>query len=258
MNNKNKLSLDVYAEMLSRFSDDFLSISKNGVADQYTYKISGREESGKIARSARIAAFKKMSESGFNKVAFDTRRIDQEHSRNPRANLQYWNRSQAFIDEEDQGKIDIFSKLLPPLEEIKKSFGAQPEYFDSYSRILYDAVNRALRVKEADMDIFRPQLAYLEQLLFARYRLSMDEISKMSQLALKDCILKKDENLLKRGAFLYATQNEGQQTQVIKDGNGVMRDNIVNAIFGNNGFRRDGERTVERTITITIRDQVLE
>ncbi len=33
---------------------------------------------------------------------------------------------------------------------------------------------------------------------------------------------------------------------------------IINAIFGNNNIRKDGEKTVERTITITIKDSVID
>lgn len=257
--NKKSLNFNACVELVSKLSNDFITVASNGAAqNQYTYQLTIKAENSQIARSARVAALKEIAQPTlFKKIAFDTRRIDQEHDRIPRTNLQYWNRSQAFIDEEDQGKIDVFAKLLPALEEIKSSFGTQPEYFNSYSRILHDSVNRILRVKEADLDIFRPQLAYLEQLMFARYRLSMEDINKMNTAILKEAILKKDENLLKRGSYLQATSGNKSEV-IIKDGDNITQNSIVNAIFGNTNFRRDGEKTVERTITITIKDNVLE
>ena len=258
MTTKNLLPFSGSVELINKLADDFVSFVDDSkkILSKCTYIITCKKESPLILRSARFAALQKAQEKPLIKVAFDTRRIDQEHDRNPRTNLQYWNRSQAFIEEEDQNKINIFSKLMLPLEEIRKDFETEPEYFNSYARVLHDSVNRILRVKEGDLDIFRPQLAYLEQLLFARYRLSMDEINKMGIKELKESILKKDENLLKRGAFLHATQDKSKQ--ISKDGNVITQESIVNAIFGNNNIRRDGERTVERTITITIRDQILE
>jgi len=116
-----------------------------------------------------------------------------------------------------------------------------------------------LRIKQGDLDIFRPQLAYLEQLVFMRYRLSLDNINKMSSDELKERILKKDENLKKRGTFNKITGGKTKPPgkDLAKDGNGaVTQEAIINAIFGNNNFRRDGEKNVTRTITITISDEV--
>lgn len=184
-----KIALNECAELTEKLANDFLSLANDFSLPpaKLIYKIASIMEAPEVSRSARLAALQQIK-GPLVKTAFDTRRIDQEHDRNPRANLQYWNRSQAFIDEEDQNKIDIFSKLMPPLEEIKNDFGTEPEYHNSYARVLYDSVNRILRVKEADLDIFRPQLAYLEQLLFARYRLSMDELSKLGSKELKERI----------------------------------------------------------------------
>jgi len=258
-----KIKLNDCIEVISQFAKDFHALTDPdlSVPSKLSYKIaSDNSESTTIERSAREAAYK-ASLTGIKKVAFDTRRFDQETTRNPRSNLQSWVRSEQFIDEDMQEKIDTFARMLKPLEELKQSFGAQPEWHDSYSRTLYDHVQRILRIKQADLDIFKPQLSYLEQLMFARYRLSMEELKRIKEAELKEVILKKDENLLKRGTYLAVTQSEPikeASNVVIKDGNGVTQESIVNAIFGNNGFRRDGEKTVERTITITIKDQVID
>ncbi len=101
----------------------------------------------------------------------------------------------------------------------------------------------------------------MEQLLFARYRLSLNDIKGMSKEALRERIMQKDEHLLKRGRYQSAVGKSELESRAvtIKDGNGkITQDSIVNAIFGNNNFRREGENKVERTITITIRDEVLD
>ena len=263
---KTKLTVDGCVELINKLASDYVDISTSNklVPDALVYKIASRDESASVDRSARMAALKEIgSPKPIKKVAFDTRRFDQETVRNPRANLQNWIRSDQFIDDETQSKVNVFARMLKPLEELKQSFGSQPEWHNSYSRTLYDHVYRILRVKEADLDIFRPQLAYLEQLMFARYRLSMDELARIREADFKEAVLKKDEALLKRGAYLHMTESPetkqaGLASGMAKDGNGLTQESIVNAIFGNNNFRRDGEKTVERTITITIRDQVVE
>lgn len=263
MADKKSISLEGYVELISKFASDYaaFSESQSEIPRKLTYTVTSKVEPARVERGARVAALKEYCKaSGIQKFAFDTRRFDQETTRNPRSNLQNWIRSEQFIDGDTQGKIDIFSKMLKPLEELKQAYGTQPEWHDSYSRTLYDHVHRILRVKEADLDIFRPQIAYLEQLMFARYRLSMEELKRIKEADFKEAILKKDENLLKRGAYLNVTQSEAtkQSALSVKDGNGITQESIVNAIFGNNNIRREGEKTVERTITITIRDQVVE
>lgn len=259
---RKKIKFNECIELISKFANDFHSISTSveNVPEKITYKIASQQESPNIERSARKAVFQTYKEaSTINKFAFDTRRFDQDTTRNPRSNLQNWVRSEQFIDDETQTKIDIFAKMLKPLEELKQAFGAEPEWHDSYSRALYDHVHRILRVKQADLDIFRPQIAYLEQLMFARYRLSMEELSRIKESDFKEAIIKKDESLLKRGSYLTMTSQGDSSSKNInlsKDGNGLTQESIVNAIFGNNNIRRDGEKTVERTITITIRDSV--
>lgn len=66
----------------------------------------------KRARLLRKAALCSLeSGQGFNKVAFDTRRIDQETEYNPRRGLQNYNRSEAFITEAIAQKVKNFAKL---------------------------------------------------------------------------------------------------------------------------------------------------
>lgn len=263
-----QLPLDGKAILLEKMAVDFSSYVDMGLDHcpaEHVYRISSRDESLSVSRLSRMAALKEIrgGSKPIRKYAFDTRRIDQEHERNPRTNLQYWHRADAFIDAEDDVKLRRFAKLMTVLSDIKKKFGAEPEWFESYARVLYDTVHRILRIKQADLDIFKPQLSYLEQLVYARYRLSMEDIEKLSKTEIEENILSKDESLLKRGRYLAETglvaSGDGRNEKLVIDGNkSTTQDSIINAIFGNNGIRREGEKTVERTITITIRDQVLE
>lgn len=258
-----KLPFSGNALLLEKIATNYTKLVDSGAKEiprQQIYKIACAEESPTIDRKARKAALNQLQ--GFTKLAFDTRRTNQETDRNPRVNLQNWHRSDQFIDADDQKNIDILSKLLAPLNELKQSFGSEPGWHESYSRQLLDQVERALRVKVGDQDLYRPQFAYLEQLIFQRYRLTFEEINRMEKTAIKHKILDKDENLLKRGAYLHSTDDElnkkSSQQLSLKTGDmPTTQESIVNAIFGSGAvIRRDGERTVERTITITIRDEV--
>lgn len=205
-----KLPFSGNAILLDKISTNYAKfVDKNAVEipSQQTYKIACEDESPRIIRSARKAALNTVKEkdSSIKKIAFDTRRIDQEVERNPRSNLQYWNRSDAFIDEGDQYNIKVLGRLFKVLEEIKDKFGRQPEYLDSYARQMHEHVGRALRVNAGDHDYYRPQFAYIEQILFARYRLTFDEILKWSNESIQFKFLQKDEALLKRGHYLDST-----------------------------------------------------
>jgi hypothetical protein len=261
-----KLTLSGNAELLNRLSKDFYDISLAGdvqIPIKRMYIIECEEEPTSVKRSARKAMLMKIAESKqIRKIAIDTRNIDQEEQRNPRKSLQYWHRSDPFIDEDMQRKINIFAKINSALENIKEEYGKEAEYHDSYARVLTDHVSRTLRLKQGDNDIFAPQMSYLEQLLFARYRLSMEEIDRMSVLDIKTAILKKDEDLMKRGVYLGNTggisKNSGGPLVISGDSSKSTQQNIVEAIFGNQNLLRSGDKKVQRTITITLTDAVIE
>lgn len=262
-----KLPLHGYIEALSQVSSDFAKLAQTNdlVPDKLSYKVACAEESPKVTRSARIAALETF-QNKIVKVAFDTRRVNQETTRIPRSNLQYWHRSQEFIDDMEQSKIDVFAKLQVVMEDIKRAYGTRPDWHDSYARVLADAVGRILRVKQGDNDIGRAQLAYLEQLLDARYRLTMDEIQTLSSDDLQNRILKKDESLLKKGliysepkladtltthANMFKNNMATSQMPSVQ----LKQEDALASLFGG-GLRREGERSVERTVTITIKDEV--
>ena len=76
-------------------------------------------------------------------------------------------------------------RLLKPLDKIRDEYGHQPEYFQSYARTLHDSIKRAVKVDADELEIFKPQLDYLVQLIFARYRLNLEDLEKMSDYVYK-------------------------------------------------------------------------
>jgi len=261
-----KLPLDAKISVISRIAKDFVDcVESESVPAELTYRTLYVDGGVEETQKARMAAFAELTPSPITKFAFDTRRVDQEGSRNPRKNLQYWHRSDQFIDEGDEKRLKTFAKLAKVLNKMKDRLGTSPEWFESYSRQLYDNVFRILRVKEADLDIFRPQISYLEQLVFARYRLSMENLEKYSEEKLEERLLSKDEELIGRSLYLKETQTEESELvskSMSKEAplqtGGLTQESIVNAIFGGQSLLKSGDKSVERTITITLRDNVIE
>ena len=76
-----------------------------------------------------------------------------------------------------------------------------PEWLDSYCRILSAALDRTLRIEQKDMDFFKPQMDYLEELLYLRYRLKDEDIIRLNEKELRNIILDKDERLLHKQIY---------------------------------------------------------
>lgn len=134
------------------------------------------------------------------KVAFDTRRINQETDYIPRRGLQNYHRSEKFISDEIANKIEAFKKLNSVLEPLKIKYGREPEWQDSYTRILESAIAKGLKTNEngddfSDVQPSMASLAYLEELLYVRYRLTPENLMSMSFDDLTNVILRKDDLL---------------------------------------------------------------
>lgn len=250
-----KLNFDGTCNFLSKFSRDFENLTKKSSFNfkRRTYKFTCSDESSKVERLARTAALKNVVKP-IKKVAFDTRRINQHTERNPRTNAQYWNRTDPFITKESQEKINVFSKLMSVLKEIKGQYGSSPEFHESYARVLHDDVERILRVKIGDNDIAEPQLAYLEQIMFLRYRLSMDDILNNNNVDIKRSILEKDENLLKRGLFMSETKSKRGDTKVVKSNsdNNEKYTAAISSFLDSSILKNSLDGKKQKTITITI------
>lgn len=226
------------------FSELYLLIS-GGSQD-----ISARKE----AISLRKDSLNSLINSGFKKLAFDTRRINQETEFNPRRGLQNYHRSEKFITEATSQKIKNFLKLKKVLQELKDKYGKEPEWQDSYARVLLNTLEKSLRVEEKDGDYAEGQpgmgsFDYLEELLYVRYRLEMNNIQSMSEEKLKKIILDKDEALTHTDANA-AVSCEVSKRDVATQG----YDTLLEKLFG--GVKATAENPeVERTVTITIKDK---
>lgn len=164
------------------------------------------------------------------KQAFDTRRIDQNLEYNPRRNLQYYQRSESFINDETADKVNLFFKIKTATDELREQFIGEPEWLDSYTRILCNAVNQTLRVDQKDFDYSTAQLDYLSELLYVRYRLGTDDIVGASVPQLKEAFLKKDERLTRRSVFINYKDGMNKisnKTEINE------RDNLIDKLFGN-------------------------
>lgn len=206
------------------------------------------------------------------KNAFDTRRINQDTTRNPRKSAQFYVRSSPFISEATQEKINKFAKLLDVLESIKKDYEGDPSYLESYAKSMYDHTTRILRVGINDGDYSEDQLRYLEQILDSRYRISLAQIDELDSFQLKTAIISKDEKLMKRGLIRnnivknYDSNIQAKPEQEVNLGStaavGITKAvkpessaGELTSLFGIPRLIHDTEKSAQRTITITIKDE---
>lgn len=201
------------------------------------------------------------------KNAFDTRRIDQNTEFNPRRNLQYYQRSEPFIDDKTAAQVKLFFKVKTATDAIRNEFIGEPDWLDSYTRILCNAVDQTLRVDQKDFDYSGPQLDYLSELLYVRYRLQPDDITNASPEILRQAFLNKDEKLLRRALFInysdgmnknnvYQDPNMHKHSDMHKT-TVVQNDPLIDQLFGNVKANKENKE-VERSVTITIKDKIVE
>lgn len=186
------------------------------------------------------------------KTAFDTRRINQHTDYNPRRNLQYYHRSDPFISNDMSNKIKTLFKLKISVDGVKEDFIVDPDWHDSYCRILSASLDRALRVDQKDMDFFRPQLDYLEELLYLRYRIKEDDIIKLNEKELRNIILNKDEKLFHKQIYAHYKNNSIKKSSNIIN---ESSDNLINNLFGDVRASQNNPE-VQRSVTITINDKI--
>ena len=212
--------------------------------------------SRKQAIELRKAAFSSFaSAGGFTKVAFDTRRIDQGTEIIPRRNLQNYQRSEEFITEATGQRLKNLAKVRKVLGNLKDKFGRDHEWQDSNARVLLSTIDKGLRsdFKDGDYTDAQPgvgSLAYIDELLHVRYRLSFDDLCKMAESDLERVILSKDEDLTRQGvhrALEISKSDVATQSY----------DTLMEKLFGNVRATKENPE-VERTVTITIKDKFVE
>jgi hypothetical protein len=226
------------------------------VTELYSLISRGSENIGsrKQARALRKNAMSGIcSGTGFTKMAFDTRRIDQEIEYNPRRGLQNYNRSEAFLSEATAQRVKNFTKLRNVLTGLKSVYGKENEWQDSSARILLAAVDKGLRTNLNDGDFATNQpgvgsFDYLEELLNVRYRLSHDDLTKMNESDLSKVILRKDGELARN-------KDIGQSLEITKNDVATKGyESLIEKLF--DGCKASSDNPdVERTITITVRDK---
>jgi len=229
----------------------------------YTYEILNAlnrdDQTRDAARSLRINHIKNAvsSKGEIIKVAFDTRRFDQETQINPRRNLQNYHRSEPFIDKDSSDKIKTFFKLKSVVDAIKEDFNGDPDWLDSYCRILSATLNSTLRIEQKDFDFFKPQLNYLEELLYLRYRLRPEDIEKLDQKELRQLIIDRDERLLHK--TIYANYNLGgisKNSAPVQNNLQKSSDPLIEKLFGDVKASKENPE-VQRSVTITIQDKLV-
>jgi len=191
----------------------------------------------------------------FVKNAFDTRRVNSETDFIPRRNLQNYHRSEAYIDKESSEKLKTFFKLKIAVDGIKEDFMGDPDWHDSYCRILSSALDRTLRVEQKDMDFFKPQLAYLEELMYLRYRLRPEDVQRLSEKELRTLVIDRDEKLLHK--TIYSNYNLGGIAKNSLPTHSIVKgpDSMIDKLFGDVKANQENKE-VERSVTITIKDKI--
>lgn len=204
------------------------------------------------------------------KQAFDSRRIDQQNDFNPRRNLQYFKRSEAFIDEDTTEKVESFFKVKNSADNIRGKYIGEPAWLDSYTRILCNALDQTLRTEQKDFDYSKAQMNYLSELLYVRYRLDKDSIDKMSSVDLEKAIMDKDETLVRlalykhyENPFLKTTNYNPQMGSYAAPGivhavpAPAPQDTLMDKLF-NNVKADHNNKNVKRSVMITIEDSIVE
>ena len=206
----------------------------------------------KQALKLRKAAFESLADgNGFTKVAFDTRRINQGTQIIPRRGLQNYHRSQDFITEATDTRLKNLTKVKRALDNLKSKYGSEHEWQDSNARVLLSTIDKGLRSDYQDGDFTESQpgvgsLDYIDELLHVRYRLSFDDICRMSETDLERNILSKDEELTRHGARSVEITKRDVATK--------NYDSLLEKLF--EGCKASVDNPdVERTITITVRDK---
>lgn len=248
----------------------------NTILEIYELISSGTESvlTRKLSAIIRKRGLDYIISSGLIKNAFDTRRIDQETTYNPRRGLQNYHRSEPFVSENMLAKIKGFSKLSTVLDQIKSEYGREPEWQDSYVRVLSAAVHKGLRTIQADGDYSDAQpsmasLAYLEELMYVRYRLTPDSLVTMADHDLRNAILSKDELLTNGGIcstvspiipsdvskYSYDNMLEKVLSSVAQVISQMKpQDDLTSKLFDIKATSDSPD--VERTVTINIKDKI--
>lgn len=186
------------------------------------------------------------------KHAFDSRRVNQNTDFNPRRNLQYYQRSEPYLSAQAAERVGLFFKVKEAADEIREKYIGEPDWLDSHTRILCNAVDQTLRIEQRDFDYSHTQLDYLSELLYVRYRLRPEDITNASRDQLRDIFLNKDERLLRRSVFVNY-QRDLHKTSAPPTSK--IEDTLTEKLFGGVKASKDN-KSVKRSVNITISDSI--
>jgi hypothetical protein len=189
------------------------------------------------------------------KLAFDTRRLEPDYV-NPRRGLQDYNRSELYITAGLETKLVAFKKLQKVLLEIKSEYSHAKAWGDSNSLRLLNSVSALLRVDINDENYSESQksnasVSYLEELLYVRYRLTVELIEEYSEGEIRDVLLGKDGELKNSEKYDKGANSDLISRSFVKDNS---YDDLLSKLFDIKASK--DSPNVERTITITINDRI--
>lgn len=215
-------------------------------------------------RRKHIAAIKNESKP-IIKNAIDTRHFDQQNTYNPRRALQMYHRSEEWIDAGTSEKIKRFFKIKTATDSIKNDFLGDQDWLDSYARVLSQALDRTLRTDQKDFDYSKAQMEYLEELMYLRYRIAMDDVDRLDEKQIKGIIIQKDQRLAHKE--IYANYDAGisrHSTGLINNAAVPVQvqvaqapDQLIERLFGNIKATQQN-KNVKRSVNITIEDSIVD
>jgi len=209
--------------------------------DQY-YAIDEHIEKAISSRKERQEKLAKALGRPMTKVAFDPKYFDSELEVNPRRNLQNFHSSSSIMSEEFSKKLGVCKRLYDITTKIKDKFEREPEYQESYCRVLYTRLERALRESAADSKYSGSQqslgsISHIEEIMYDRYRLSFDDIMDKSGDEVMNIIMARDPKLLHLDPMVG--------TEAITKINNAMHDGVLSKIISGAG---------DKTVTIKVTD----
>lgn len=219
-----------------------------------------------------------LTDKPLTKLAFDTRRIDQDKEYNPRRGLQHYQRSEEFVSEDTAHKMACLEKCKEVTNILKSVFSRTNEWHDSFIKTLYNTLSGAVNDFNKLGNFSSNQkslssLEYIEQLLTVRYAINLDNVINIPEEELFFTILKKDEELnnkfgnidyhaIKNGYKELNSQEESlpiilkaQPTRQEIGENPYSL--LLDKLFGTIKATKENPN-VERSITITIKDSLKE
>lgn len=219
----------------------------------------------KLAMRFRRKLFDKLANScTLKKVAFDTRRVDQKNTYIPRNSLQHYHRSEDFVTNAMMDKIKSFGRLKNLLDNLKMKFGSMDEWHNSYCRFLLNSLDNALRTfqKDGDYTFNQPgvgNFAYLDQLLYARYRLDSNNLTVLTDNQIIEALTKKDgfiNNFIPHNLETISSEKNDvlkQSEQIIKPNHNY--DSIIGKMFEDVKASKDNP-DIERSVVITVKEKI--